>query len=84
MVNLWRLVADRQQSPVDQCLLDKGSHWGEALEPQKQLDRRLEEAVGGGYCWLQKPLGLALAASGTVAGYRQGALQGGGGGTGIY
>ena len=46
---------------------------GDALEgkapqrrPQKRLDLRLEEvakAVGGGYCWLQMPLKLALANS---------------------
>ena len=42
-------------------------------------DRRLAEvakAVGGSYCRLQMPLSLALAARGTVAGHRQGALEG--------
>ena len=50
--------------------------------PQRQLGRRLEEvaeAVGGGYCWLQMPLRLALGVRGTVAGHRLGALEGGGG-----
>ena len=57
----------------------------DALEgkgPQRRLDRQLEEvakAVGGGYCWLQMPLRLALAVRGTVAGRRLGALEGGGG-----
>ena len=44
--------------------------------------RRLEEvvkAVGGGYCWLQMPLRLALGVRGTVAGHSLGALEGGGG-----
>ena len=47
--------------------------------PQKQLDRRLEEvatAVTVGYCGFQKPLKLVLADRGTVAGHRQGALEG--------
>ena len=50
------------------------------MGPQQRLGRRLEEvaeAVGGGYCRLQMPLGLALAAWGTVAGHRLGALEGG-------
>ena len=56
---------------------------GPQRRPQRRLDRRLEEvakAVGGAYCWLQKkkPLRLALAVRGTVAGHR---LEGGGGGT---
>ena len=49
--------------------------------PQKWLDGRLEEAVqavGGRCCGLQKPLKLALAVRGTVAGPRPGALDGGG------
>ena len=36
---------------------------GPQRQPRKRLDRRLEEvaeAVGGGYCWLQMPLKLAL------------------------
>ena len=36
------------------------------------------KAVWGGYCRLQMPLKLALAVRGTVAGYRLGALEGGG------
>ena len=51
---------------------------GPQRRPQRPLDRRLEEvakAVGGGYCRLQMPLGLALAVSGTVAGHRLGALE---------
>ena len=50
------------------------------------MDRRLEEvakAVGGGYCRLQMPLKLALAARGTVARHRVGALERGGGGGGF-
>ena len=50
--------------------------------PQKRLDRRSEEvakAVGGGYCQLQMPLGLALAVRETVAGHRLGATEGAGG-----
>ena len=67
----------------------KEGWWGrgafEGQGPQRRLDRRLEEvakAVGGGYCRLQTPLSLALAARGTVAGHRLGALEGrrGGGG----
>ena len=48
--------------------------------PQQRLGRRSEEvaeAVGGGYCWLQMPLRLALGVGVTVAGHRQGALKGG-------
>ena len=51
-------------------------------QPQKRLDRRLEEvaqAVRGGYCRLQMPLKPARAVRGTVAGHRLGALGGGGG-----
>ena len=51
--------------------------------PKKRLDRRLEEvskAVGGGYCWLQMPLRLALAVRETVARHRLGALERPGGG----
>ena len=51
-------------------------------QPQRRLDRRLEEvakAVGGGYCRLQMPLKLALGVRETVAGRRLGALEGGGG-----
>ena len=36
------------------------------------------EAVGGGYCRLLMPVKLALAVTGTVAGQRLGALEGGG------
>ena len=36
--------------------------------------------MGGGYCRLQMPLGLAQAVRDTVARHRRGALQGGGGG----
>ena len=63
-----------------------GGLGGDALEgegPQRRLDRRLEgvaEAVGGGYCRLLLPVKLALAVTGTVAGQRLGALEGGGGG----
>ena len=52
---------------------------GPQRKPQKQLDRRLEEAakaVGGGYFRLQTPLKLAIAVRGTVVGRRLGALQG--------
>ena len=48
----------------------------------KRLGKRLEEvakAVGGGYCRLQMPLRPAFSVSGTVAGHRLGALEGGGG-----
>ena len=54
---------------------------GPQRRPQRRLGRRLEEvaeAVGGGYCRLQMPLGPALAVRGTVAGHRLGALEGGG------
>ena len=47
-------------------------------QPQKRLYRRSEEvakSVGGGYCWLQMPLSLALAVRGTVAGRWLGALE---------
>ena len=57
---------------------------GPQRRPQKRLDRRLEEvakAVGGGYCRIQMPLKLAFAVREIVAGYRLGALKGGGGGT---
>ena len=50
---------------------------GPRRRPQKRLGRRLQEvakAVGGGYCWLQMPLRLALAARETVAVHRLGAL----------
>ena len=49
---------------------------------QKRLGRRLEEVAntGGDYCRLQMPLRLALGDTGTVAGRRLGALEGGGGG----
>ena len=48
---------------------------------QKRLGRRLEEVAntGGDYCRLQMPLRLALGDTGTVAGRRLGALEGGGG-----
>ena len=55
---------------------------GPQRQPQKRMDRRLEEvakAVGGGYYGLQMPLKLALAVR-TVAGRWLGALKGGGGG----
>ena len=55
---------------------------GPRLWPQQRLGRRLEgvaKAVGGGYCRLQMPLGLALGVRETVAGHRLGALEGGGG-----
>ena len=55
---------------------------GPQTRVQQRLDRRLEEgakAVGGGYCRLQMPLKLALAVRETVAGHRQGGLEGGGG-----
>ena len=54
---------------------------GPQRSPRKRLGRRLEEvaqAVGGGYCRLQMPLRLALGVTGTVAGHRLGALEGGG------
>ena len=60
------------------ALEGKGLH----RRPQQRLDRRLEEvaqAVGGGCCRLQMPLGLALGVRETVAGHRLGALEGGGG-----
>ena len=56
---------------------------GPQRRPERRLDRRLEEvaeAVGGGYCWLQMPLRLALVVRETVARHRQGALEEGGGG----
>ena len=52
---------------------------------QTPLDRWLEgvaKAVGGGFCWSQMPLTLALGVRETVAGHRLGALEGGGGGGG--
>ena len=55
---------------------------GPQRRSQQRLARRLEEvaeAVRGGYCRLQMPLSLALAARETVAGCRLGALEGGGG-----
>ena len=45
---------------------------------QKSGWRRLPKRLGGGYCWLQMPLSLALAVRETVAGRRLGALKGGG------
>ena len=50
---------------------------GPQRQLQRRLDRRLEEvakAVGGGQCWLQMQLKLALAVMGTVPGHRLGAL----------
>ena len=35
------------------------------------------KAVGGGYCWVQMPLKLALGVRETVAGHRLGTLEGG-------
>ena len=52
----------------------------EGKGPRRRLYRWLEEvakAVGGGYCRLHMPLGLALAVRETVAGHRLGALEGG-------
>ena len=49
--------------------------------PWRRWDRRLEgvaKAVDGGYCRLRIPLKPALGISGTVAGRRLGALEGGG------
>ena len=60
---------------------DASSGKGPQRWPQKRLDRGLEaaaKAVGGGYCWLQMPLSLALAATETVA--EAGRPAGGGGG----
>ena len=57
---------------------------GPQRRPHRRLGRRLEEAakaVGGGYCWLQMPLRLALGVRGTVTGHGLGAPGGGGGGT---
>ena len=48
-------------------------------EKRKTHCQRAAKAVGGGYCRLQMPLSLALAARDTVAGHRLGALEGGGG-----
>ena len=42
------------------------------------------QTVGGSYCRIQLPLKLALAIRQTVAGRRQGALEGGGGGLPIH
>ena len=53
---------------------------GPQRRPQKRLDRRLQEvakAVVGGYCPLQMPLKRAFGVGETVAGHRQGALEGG-------
>ena len=71
------------------CLQCAGAAGRDVLEgkgpqrrPQQPFDRRLEEvakAVGGGYCWLQIPLKLALGVRETVAGHRPGALEGEGG-----
>ena len=52
---------------------------GTQRRPQRRSGRRLEEVAGGGYCRLQMPLKPALGVSGTVAGHRLGALEGGGG-----
>ena len=59
------------------CIRGKGISEG----APEAVGRRLGEvakAVGGGYCWLQMPLRLALGVRGTVAGKRLGALDGGG------
>ena len=67
----------RWPCPVLLCVEGKGPQ----RRLQKRLDGRLEEvakAVGGGCCRLQKPLRLALGASGTVAGHKLGALEEGG------
>ena len=69
------------RGPRHGCIRKGGG--GARRRPQQRLDRRLEEvakAVGGGYCRLQMPLSLALAARDTVAGHRLGALERGGGG----
>ena len=53
---------------------------GTQRQPQRRLDRRLEEvaeAVGRGYCRLQMPLSPALGVGETVAGHTLGALGGG-------
>ena len=71
----WRLES---RGPSRDALEGQGPHG----RPQKRLDRWLKEvaeAVGGGYCWLQMPLTLALAVRGIVAGHRLGALEEGGG-----
>ena len=57
-----------QQVPCSQGCIRRG---GASELAQKRLDRRLEEgtkAVGSGYCRLQMPFKLALAATETVAG----------------
>ena len=62
-------TGDRVQTchpPISDALEGKGLQ----RQPQRRLDRRLEEvaeAVGGGYCRLQMPLRLALGVTGTVA-----------------
>ena len=78
----WRACSHQQGSPGG---LGRGALEGKGPQrrPQKRLDKRLEEvakAVGGGYCRLQMPLKMALAVTGTVAGHRLGALEGGRGG----
>ena len=70
--------SSRLQPTVRAALEGKGPQ----RRSQKRLDRRSEEvakAVGGGYCWLQMPLKLALGVGKTVAGHRLGALGGEGG-----
>ena len=68
-----------QPTPLPRGALEEGGG-GRVRRPQQRLDTWLEEvakAVGGGYCWLQMPLKLALGVRGTVVGHRLGALEGG-------
>ena len=70
----------RPVAGVSGCGRDAFEGRGPQRRPQQRLGRRLEEvaeAVGGGYCWLQMPLRLALGVRGTAAGRRLGALEGG-------
>ena len=53
---------------------------GQGCIAREGTSKEAPEAVGGGYCRLQMPLSLALAARETVAGHRLGALEAGGGG----
>ena len=80
---LAMLFGARRVPCCEFCIAGDSSGSGTIAWPQRQLDRRLEEAaeaVGGVYRRSQMPLKLALALRGTVAGHRLGPLEGGGGG----
>ena len=75
------MVGNRRQLQGSRAVfMGAVSREGTHRRPQKRLARRLEEiakAVGGGYCRLQMPLGLARTVRETVVGRRLSAPEGG-------